>query len=191
MTRALIVVDVQNDFCEGGSLAVEGGGAVAERISAYFRDNAKDYTAIVATRDWHIDPGDHFADEPDFVDTWPPHCVAGSSGAEFHPNLDIHTDFTESNYLITIYKGHYAAAYSGFEGVTRANNSLDTFLQRECITSVDIVGLATDYCDRATAMDAKRLGYEVRLLTDMCAGVAPESTDQALIDMAKAGIEIV
>ncbi len=190
MTRALIVVDVQNDFCEEGSLAVAGGGAVAEQISAYLRDSAADYSAIVATRDWHIAPGEHFADEPDYVDTWPSHCVADSSGADFHPNVDEHVVFSKVIDLV-VSKGQYAAAYSGFEGTAPDGGSLNGYLQGKGITAVDVVGLATDYCDRATAMDAKKLGYEVRLLTDMCAGVAPESTEQAIIDMAKAGIKIV
>ena len=190
MTRALIVVDVQNDFCEEGSLAVDGGGAVAERISAYLRDRASEYSTIVATRDWHIDPGEHFADEPDYVDTWPPHCVADSAGADFHPCVNDHVSFSEIVDLV-VSKGQYAAAYSGFEGTAPDGGSLNGYLQSKGVTDVDVVGLATDYCDRATAMDAKKLGYEVRLLTDMCAGVAPETTEQALIDMADAGIEII
>ncbi|MBF6289801.1 isochorismatase family protein [Nocardia cyriacigeorgica] len=88
MGRALVIVDVQNDFCEGGSLAVAGGARVAERISAHARDHADEYAAVVATRDFHIDPGAHFSEQPDFVDSWPPHCRVGTAGAEFHPNFD-------------------------------------------------------------------------------------------------------
>lgn len=190
MSRALIVVDVQNDFCEGGSLAVEGGSAVAERISSFLGTNASDYTKIVATRDWHIDPGEHFADEPDYVDTWPKHCVADTSGAEFHPNVNSDADFALAIDLV-VSKGHFEAAYSGFEGETPDGGSLDSYLRAEGITSVDVVGLATDHCDKATATDALELGYEVRLLTDMCAGVGVESTEQALVDMAAAGIIVV
>src|SRR5690242_16487510 len=110
MNRALIIVDVQNDFCEGGSLAVPGGAAVAEHISEYV--GVSDYEAVVATRDYHVDPGRHFSQQPDFVDTWPPHCRAGTPGADFHPNLNpapIQEIFS---------KGAYAGAYSGFEGAT-------------------------------------------------------------------------
>jgi len=191
MSRALIVVDVQNDFCEGGSLAVEGGAAVAERISTYLRDHSADYATIVATRDWHIDPGEHFADgEPNLVDTWPVHCAADTHGAEFHTGVDINVDFaTVINVVFS--KGHYTAAYSGFEGTDPAGGTLDAPLKARGVDSVDVVGLATDHCDRATATDAAELGYNVRLLLDMCAGVAPETTAQALTDMRAAGIEIV
>lgn len=190
MTRALIVVDVQNDFCEGGSLAVEGGGAVAERISAYLRDHADEYESVIATRDWHVEPGEHFADEPDFVDRWPHHCVADSRGADFHPNVNAHIDFAEAVDVV-VSKGQYAAAYSGFEGMKPDGGSLNRHLLDLGVTAVDIVGLATDYCDKATALDAKKLGFDVRLLTSMCAGVAPETTTAALAEMLDAGIEIV
>lgn len=190
MGRALIVVDVQNDFCEGGTLAVEGGAAVAERISAYIQSQGGTYTTVVATRDWHMDPGDHFADEPDFVDTWPPHCVADTDGAEFHPAINTHANFAESVDVV-FSKGQYSAAYSGFEGSDPDGGTLDAYLKAHNIDSVDVVGLATDYCDAATAFNAAGLGYNVRLLTNMCAGVAPETTAQALADMSAAGIEIV
>lgn len=189
MSRALVIVDVQNDFCEGGSLAVAGGSEVAERISAYLHSNAEDYDTIVATRDWHIDPGPHFAVEPDYIDTWPPHCVAETAGAEFHTNLDLHVAFRDVIDLV-VSKGKFEAAYSGFEGVTEAGGSLHDFLQEAGITDVDVVGLATDYCDKATATDAIELGYGVRLLSQMCAGVAQETTDQALKDMVDTGVVI-
>jgi nicotinamidase/pyrazinamidase len=191
MTRALVVVDVQNDFCEGGSLGVEGGGAVAERISAYLRDEADQYATVVATRDWHIEPGDHFADgEPNFVTTWPVHCAADTRGAEFHARVNCHVDFAEMIDVV-FSKGEHSAAYSGFEGTDPDGGTLDAYLKAHGIDSVDVAGLATDYCDKATATDAIDLGYKVRLLADMCAGVAPETTAQALIDMQAAGIEIV
>ncbi len=191
MSRALIVVDVQNDFCEGGSMGVDGGAAVAERISAYLRDKAHRYATVVATRDWHIDPGDHFAQgEPDFVNSWPVHCAADSSGAEFHSGVDCCVDFAEVVDVVFL-KGQYTAAYSGFEGTDPDGGTLDAHLKALGVNSVDVVGLATDYCDRATATDAAELGYEVRLLLDMCAGVAPETTAQALTDMRQAGIDIV
>src|SRR6476661_7354569 len=139
MTRALIVVDVQNDFCEGGSLAVAGGAAVAAAITEYVRTTAGDYAHVVATRDHHIDPGAHFAEHPDFVDTWPAHCVAGTAGAMFHPALD--TDQIEAVFT----KGEYAAAYSGFEG-NAGGVSLTAWLRMREVSDVDILGLTTDHC---------------------------------------------
>lgn len=187
---ALIVVDVQNDFCEGGSLAVTGGAAVADRISHYLVDRGKQYDMIVATRDWHIDPGSHFSPEPDFVDTWPPHCVAETPGAEFHENLNNAADFLEATDAV-VSKGANDAAYSGFEGTTATGESLHQLLGSHNITDLDIVGLATDHCDRATALDGVSSGYQVRLLTSMCAGVAPETTDAALTEMRAAGVTVV
>jgi nicotinamidase/pyrazinamidase len=187
MKRALIVVDVQNDFCEGGSLAVAGGAEVAHRISDLLRHwtaqdpKAPDYAAAVATQDHHVDPGDHFSDHPDFERSWPPHCVVGSDGVAFHPNLDPQP--FDSVFL----KGEYAAAYSGFEGRNHDGVGLADWLRGHGITAVDVCGIATDHCVRATALDAVREGFEVRLLTDLCAGVAPESSERALAELARAG----
>ncbi|MGY3566972.1 isochorismatase family protein [Sinomonas sp. RB5] len=176
--RALVIVDVQNDFCEGGSLAVDGGAAAASRITAFLAEHASDYDAVVTTQDWHIDPGRHFSDHPDFVDSWPPHCVAGSPGAEFHRNLDV----AEVDAMFR--KGQYTAAYSGFEGhlaqygdaAGDAGDSatLDGWLREHHIGAVDVVGIATDYCVRATALDAARSGYATRVLTGLCAGIADD-----------------
>lgn len=186
---ALIVVDVQNDFCEGGSLAVDGGAAVADRVSAHLRDHAGDYQLVVATRDWHIDPGSHFSAEPDFVDTWPAHCVAESDGARFHANLDSAVSFADVVDVV-VSKGAYDAAYSGFEGLADDGRTLDQVLKAADIESLDVVGLATDHCDRATALDGIGNGYRVRLLTSMCAGVDPGTTEAALTEMATAGVVI-
>ncbi len=191
MTRALIVVDVQNDFCEGGSLAVDGGAAVAELISAWIRDHADEYATLVATRDWHIDPGSHFASgEPDFVDTWPVHCAAETLGADFHDGVNAHVDFADVIDVV-FSKGQYDAAFSGFEGVDPNGGTLDAHLKAHGVDAVDVVGLATDYCDKATAMDALKLGYSVQLRTDMCAGVAPATAATAIVDMRDAGVVIV
>lgn len=186
---ALIVVDVQNDFCEGGSLAVDGGAAVADRISSHVAENGDGYDMIVATRDWHIDPGSHFSPEPDFVDTWPPHCVAETTGAQFHANLNNATDFLAATDVV-VSKGAHDAAYSGFEGLTPSGESLDELLKANGVSRLDVVGLATDHCDRATALDGITNGYEVRLLTSMCAGVDPVTTEAAIEAMRAAGVEI-
>jgi nicotinamidase/pyrazinamidase len=189
--RALLIVDVQNDFCEGGSLAVAGGAGVAGAISDYLHDRADEYAAVLATQDWHVDPGHHFAlppDQPDYVDTWPAHCVVGTPGSDLHPSLD--TDPV----MATFRKGRYAAAYSGFEGTTPGaagpDESLETWLRDHEITSVDVVGLATDHCVRATAVDAARLGFRTRVLLDLTAGVAEGTTAAALVELRAAGIEL-
>lgn len=178
--RALVIVDVQNDFCDvpGASLPVSGGAALAGRISEYVRRSADLYAAVVATRDWHIDPGDHFSSEPDYAGTWPPHCRAGSSGADFHPDL-------ETGPLAEVFsKGQYSASYTGFDGVTADGAPLEDWLRSRRLDALDIVGIATDYCVRATVLDAARLGFSTRVLADLCAGVAPESTGAALEEMA-------
>ena len=185
MARALIVVDVQNDFCEGGSLAVAGGAEVATRISRLLAGD-HGYDFVVATRDHHIDPGAHFSEHPDFVDSWPPHCVAGTPGADFHPNLAFR-DFDG-----VFDKGEYKAAYSGFEGADHSAGDigLAEFLRTRGVSDVDIVGIATDHCVRATALDAVAAGLHTRVLLDMTAGVAPESTTKALAQLRSAGAEL-
>ncbi|PPJ21881.1 nicotinamidase [Nocardia nova] len=184
MGRALIVVDVQNDFCEGGSLAVSGGAAVARQISDYLAAHRGDYAAIAATRDFHIDPGSHFSDRPDFVDTWPPHCRAGTPGADFHPNLDI------SAVDAVFSKGAYSAAYSGFEGSTNDAVELAEWLRGNGIDAVDICGIATDHCVRATADDARAAGLSTRVLLHLTAAVSPETTATALEGLRAAGVEL-
>jgi nicotinamidase/pyrazinamidase len=190
MKRALIVVDVQNDFCEGGSLAVHGGAEVAFKIGQVLHHwteqdpKSPDYTVAVATRDHHVDPGGHFSDEPDFVDSWPPHCVVGTDGEAFHPNLD------PQPFDAVFLKGEHEAAYSGFEGRTTGGVGLTAWLREHGITDVDVCGIATDYCVRATALDAAREGFSVRLLSDLCAGVAPESSHRAIEEMRAAGIGV-
>jgi nicotinamidase/pyrazinamidase len=183
--RALVVVDVQNDFCEGGSLAVAGGSAVAGRITTYLAEHGDDYDVIVATRDWHEDPGDHFSATPDYHDSWPPHCVAGSTGAEFHPALDT------SRVDAVVSKGRHSAAYSGFEGVDDAGAGLADVLASREVEDVDVCGLATDYCVRATALDAAGLGLPTRVLLGLCAGVDPGTTSRALADLEAAGVSTV
>lgn len=181
--RALIIVDVQNDFCEGGSLAVSGGTAVAHAINGLLAADHS-YDHVVATQDHHIDPGSHFSDHPDFIDTWPRHCVAGTPGADFHPDLDVST--VEAVFR----KGEYAAAYSGFEGAA-GGVGLAAWLRDHGVDEVDIVGIATDYCVRATAADAARAGFTTRVLTDLTAGVAPESTAAALDELRACGVQLV
>jgi nicotinamidase/pyrazinamidase len=182
MTRALVVVDVQNDFCEGGSLAVTGGAAVAAAISGHLRSGA-DYAHVVATRDHHVDPGGHFAEHPDFVDTWPAHCVVGTGGVELHPNLD------RAPLEAVFDKGEHAAAYSGFEGRSHGVGLAD-WLRAHDVAAVDVVGIATDHCVRATALDAVAAGFATRVLLPLTAGVAAASTEAALAQLRSAGVEL-
>ena len=182
--RALIVVDVQNDFCEGGSLAVAGGAAVAAAISGYLAAQAGAYGHVVASRDYHIDPGDHFSGHPDFAGSWPPHCVAGTTGAEFHPDLDT------SRLEAVFSKGEHAAAYSGFEGTDEAGAPLAAWLRERGVDALDVAGIATDYCVRATALDAARQGFATRVLLPLTAGVDPVTTGEALTAMRDAGVAL-
>lgn len=183
MATALIIVDVQNDFCEGGSLPVTGGAAVAAAISHHLAAAA--YEQIVATRDYHTDPGTHFSDQPDFANSWPPHCVHGTSGASFHPELDV------APIAAVFSKGEHAAAYSGFEGTTPDGTWLGDWLRMHDVRTVDIVGIATDHCVRATAMDAARAGLRTTVLLDLTAGVARSTVDKALTELDGAGVTLI
>ena len=190
---ALLVVDVQIDFCEDGSLPVDGGTGVARRVAAYLETHADRYAAIATTRDWHIEPGRHFASamgkdaEPDFVQSWPDHCVAGTEGVEYHPELSVAVG---RHVQAEFRKGRYEAAYSAFEGTLSKDDEaslLDWLLARE-IEAVDIVGIATDYCVRATALDALSAGLHTTVLTDLVAGVAEESSRAALDELDRSGV---
>ncbi|WBO66031.1 nicotinamidase [Streptomyces camelliae] len=189
MRRALIVVDVQNDFCEGGSLAVSGGADVAAAITELIGQAAgTGYRHVVATRDRHIAPGGHFADNPDYVHSWPAHCVAGTEGVGFHPNF---APAVASGAIDAVFdKGAYSAAYSGFEGKDENDVSLADWLHDRRIDEVDVVGIATDHCVRATALDAVREGFRTQVLLDLTAGVAAETTERALEELREAGVEL-
>ena len=182
--RALVIVDVQNDFCEGGSLAVQGGAATAAAISEYLTAEGPTYAHIIASRDYHIDPGSHFSASPDYSRSWPPHCVAGSTGAQFHP------DFDTSAVDAVFSKGAHEAAYSAFEGTDEAGTPLGTWLREHGVDELDVVGLATDYCVRATALDAAKQGFATRVLLRFTAGVDPLTTREALAAMRAAGVEL-
>lgn len=182
MKRALIVVDVQNDFCEGGALAVAGGAEVARLISDHLR--MSDYDAVVATRDYHIDPGAHFSADPDYIDSWPPHCRVGTPGVEFHPNLDT------APVQAVFSKGEYSAAYSGFEGATAEGTGLADWLRAREVNAVDVVGIATDHCVRATALDARQAGFDTRVLLGLTAGVSPATIEAALERLGRAGVKL-
>jgi nicotinamidase/pyrazinamidase len=209
MSRALIIVDVQNDFCEGGSLAVAGGADVAGAISEYVDAHHNEFDHIVATQDWHIDPGAHFSDTPDLKDSWPRHCVAGTRGAELHPDLD--TEYIQAYFQ----KGQFTAAYSGFEGLLAPEDAvptgerkpgavpadadayapadsaigLDDWLQSHDVEDVVVVGIATDYCVMATSLDAVQAGYSVTVIRSLTAGIA-EDLEDAVAEMELGGVEV-
>lgn len=186
--RALVVVDVQPTFCEGGALPVVGGNAVAEAIAAFAADHRDDYDLVVTTQDWHIDPGRHFAvppEVPDFVDTWPPHGVAGTAEAELHPAL------AGLNADVSVKKGAHAAAYSGFEGTDATGTPLAELLAAAAIGEVDVVGIAESHCVKQTALDAVAAGLRTRVLTDLTVPVTAEQGVAARVEMAAAGVELV
>jgi nicotinamidase/pyrazinamidase len=182
--RALIIVDVQNDFCEGGSLAVAGGAAVARSITALLAEGNHGYDHVVATKDYHIDPGSHFSEHPDYARSWPAHCVAETAGSDFHPELA--TGPIEAVFR----KGEHAAAYSGFEGHDDEGTPLTDWLRGHDVDTVDVVGIATDYCVRATAADAAANGFRTRVLLGLTAGVAPGTTAEAITSLRDGGVQV-
>jgi nicotinamidase/pyrazinamidase len=190
MTRALIVTDVQNDFCEGGSLPVVGGAAVAADIGTLLRSwvarapGAPAYSHVVATKDHHVDPGSHWSRDPDFTESWPVHCKVGTDGEAFHPNLD------PQPFDAIFLKGEHRAAYSGFEGRSVDGVLLVDWLRAHEVSELDLCGIATDYCVRATALDAVRAGFPVRLLLELCAGVATETSRAAVEELMAAGVTV-
>jgi nicotinamidase/pyrazinamidase len=216
MSRALIIVDVQNDFCEGGSLPVSGGAELAGIISEYVDAHHGQFDHVVATQDWHIEPGPHFSEEPDFVESWPRHCVAGTRGAELHPDLD--PEYIQAYFR----KGQFTAAYSGFEGVLAPDDAvptgdrtpgamplsgagepgdaeasaadedaigLDDWLQSHDVEDVVVVGIATDHCVKATALDGVQAGYSVTVLRELTVGIA-EDLDDAVAEMELGGVDV-
>jgi nicotinamidase/pyrazinamidase len=186
--KALLVVDVQNDFCEGGALGVTGGAAVAAGITDYLKEHAGDYAVIVASRDWHDsdnDNGGHFSPEgvaPDFVETWPVHCVNNTEGANYHPDLD-QTSITHH-----VKKGQGIPAYSLFEGISDDGRTVEAILKEAGVEHVDVVGIATDYCVRASALDSVEAGFQVRVLSDLVAAVSETTGESALAELRDAGV---
>ncbi|HTN56548.1 MAG TPA: isochorismatase family protein [Microbacterium sp.] len=188
MSRALLIVDVQNDFTENGALAVEGGDAAAAGISDLLTTHAADYAVIIASRDWHDADGDnggHFSREPDYTDSWPVHCVADTEGAAYDPLLV--TDAITHH----VRKGQGIPAYSMFEGRAEDGATVGEILSAHGVTDADVVGIATDHCVRASALDAIAHGVRVRVLIDLVAGVRAESSEAALAELAHAGAELV
>jgi nicotinamidase/pyrazinamidase len=183
--RALVVVDVQPTFCEGGELAVDGGNQVADDVAAYLNAHRNRYAVVVTTQDWHVDPGPHFSDHPDFVDSWPPHGIAGSPNAELHPAL------AGLTFDASVKKGQFDHGYSGFDGVESSGRTLEQLLRDADVDGVDVVGLVLSHCVKHTALDAARLGWPTRVLTDLTIPVSPEQGVQAEAELVAAGVELV
>jgi nicotinamidase/pyrazinamidase len=181
--RAIIVVDPQPDFFEGGALPVKDATRTCERIAQYLRARGDEYATKIVTQDWHLDPGEHWSKDPNFVTTWPVHCAADSSGAQIHSSL------AGQPWDVVIRKGLYQGAYSGFEGVSENGATLADTLTAAGIRHVTVVGFATDHCVRATALDARHQGFEVTVLLDLCAGVALDTSRSAITAMTEAGIQ--
>lgn len=197
MANALIIVDVQNDFVEGGSLQVAGGVSLAERLATHIRNGSFDnFDHIVTTQDWHIDPGSHFSDTPDFKDSWPVHCVADEKGSElvkpFAEALVEKAETTGQGVSVAVRKGMFEAAYSGFEGVSEDGETLADSLRGLDVDSVTIVGIATEHCVKATALDAVKEGFLTTVWTDYCVGLDSESIEKALDeDLPYVGVKVI
>ncbi|MFD5191808.1 isochorismatase family protein [Streptomyces sp. NPDC058357] len=188
MRRALIIVDVQKDFCEGGSVPVKGGADRAAAIADLVRRPDEQYAFVVATCDHHIDLGAHFSDHPDFQESFPVHCVVGSEGGEFHPDF---APAVESGHVDeVVFKGAHSASKSGFEGFTQDGTTLSSWLKARGITALDVVGIATGHCVKATALDGVRAGFTVRVLLDYTAGVAADTTRTAVDELRRAGVAL-
>ena len=189
MPKALLVIDVQNDFCEGGALAVAGGAAVALKITQFLESSS--YDLVVASRDWHDADNNnsgHFAGsntEPNYKTNWPVHCVAETNGAQYHPNLNVEAIH------VHIFKGQGQNGYSIYEGITESGQTFDELLAAHQIDEVDVVGIATDHCVLASALDSKSHGLKVRVISSLTAGVSQVTTEAAIDRMIDSGIEVV
>jgi len=188
MRNALLVVDVQADFVEGGSLGVAGGLMVAAMIARHVRHFKSEYQFVVASRDYHESAPDHISDHPDFVNTWPPHCMAGTPGAAFVPTIQ---NLVREKYIQEVVtKGRNAAAYSAFDGLDKRGHGLLDVLKEQRVDHIDVCGIATDYCVRASALDARTNQFQVRVLVNLCAAVYEATGLQALDEMKSAGCQL-
>lgn len=180
MENFIVVVDVQNDFCEGGALGVEGGSSLAEWLNNILMFQSPE-TGLVFTRDWHHPSpdtnGGHFSPHPDYNNTWPVHCVADSDGAKFHPAIEHLTHPS-----IVFSKGQGRPDYSGFQGINSESTTLDGYLKSRGAKNLTIVGIAGDYCVRQTALDAIRLGYSVTIPEAFTVSVGGHEATKSVID---------
>ncbi|MEI8082174.1 MAG: isochorismatase family protein [Actinomycetes bacterium] len=190
--RALIVVDIQRDFCEGGALPVAGGQAIAERIADYVRDHHDNFDLVITTRDWHEgdnDNGGHFAKpgtEPNYRTSWPVHCVQNTEGAQYEPAIAAISDLIDAEIL----KGQGEPGYSGFSGASKDGQTLDQLLADANITEAQVVGLVTGLCVRATAIDARQHGYRSVVLLDLCQGISDAAAFAGIQKMLDADVVV-
>jgi nicotinamidase/pyrazinamidase len=179
----LLVVDVQNDFCPGGSLAVSEGDRVVPKANRAIEIFQRHGLPILATRDWHPRETKHFKE---FGGAWPPHCIQGTKGARFHPDLRL------PKAVMILSKGMDPEqdSYSGFQAFTASGRDLESVIRDLGIDELYICGLATDFCVRATSLDARRRGIRVRVLADAIRGVdlRPGDSEAALKEMREAGV---
>jgi nicotinamidase/pyrazinamidase len=183
---ALLIVDVQKDFCPGGALAAPGGDRIIPALNRHLGEARERDMPVYASRDWHPAVTSHFKE---YGGEWPPHCVQGSAGAQFHGDLKLPAD------AIVISKGDDAAkpGYSAFDGHTSDGKAFLHDLRDRHVTRLYVGGIATDYCVKATALDAAQAGLDVRVLRDAITGidVQPGDADRALEDMSRAGAQVV
>lgn len=184
LKRALLIVDVQNDFCEYGPVPSIGGSQIASSITRFIDFNYSAYELILASKDWHQSPTEHFSKRPDFISNWPSHCVGSTEGAELHSNLNRKMIDHE------LIKGEYTAGMSAFEAKTSLNEGLIELLERREIDLIDICGLNADSNLYSTAIDALELGFPTTLFIDMCSGYSEESTLHALEDLESRGVNL-
>jgi nicotinamidase/pyrazinamidase len=188
MRNALLIVDVQVDFVEGGSLGVKNGLQIAAMIARHVRHFKSEYQFVVASRDYHESAPDHISDHPDYINTWPPHCMVGTPGASFVPTIQ---NLVREKYIQEVVtKGRNAAAYSAFDGLDKRGHGLLDVLKEQRIDHIDVCGIATDYCVRASALDARKNAFQVRVLVNLCAPVNEATGQQALEEMKAAGIQL-
>ncbi len=186
--KALLVIDVQKDFCPGGALAVNEGDAVVAPLVRMIQAMAAHGGPIFASRDWHPPNTRHFAK---FGGVWPPHCVQNSPGAEFHPDM---AAALQTHQAVVVSTGERVDedGYSAFDGRTPSGELLENALHARGVDEILLGGLATDYCVKCSALDAARKGFRVRLLVDACRAVnlKPGDAVKAIDEMRRAGVEV-
>ncbi len=213
MFKALLIVDVTLDFCEDGKLPVEGGNTVASRIQHHLVVHGYEYKTIAVSQCWHPDDinFEHFSKTPDYVNTWPMHGIENTRGALVHPVIDQELTVYHLHQTEYFKKGQTSSAYSAFEGFSDSMNilpddlngegdvilnlegngiGLNDWFQFHQIQSVDVVGIATEFCLRASVLDSIRLGYKTTVFPYMCAGINLESSTIAWTEMMNAGANI-
>src|SRR3977135_4035484 len=185
MRNALLIVDLQNDFVEGGNLPVPGGTQVVAHIARHVRHFRRRSRFVVATRDLHEDPADHFSDHPDYVNTWPKHGLRGTPGAVLC--TPISNLVREKIIQAVVDKGRHTAAYSAFEAQDPRGHMLVDVLREQRVDPIDICGFITEYCVRASALDARKYDFQVRILVNLCCAASPEAGLRAFGEMKAAG----